>query len=146
MTAFRRATQADIDLHETWFLDPELARRLSAPTPEWRAFLASGAQTVWVSVDADDCPLAVFILEKDDAGAAWLAFAIEPSQRGKGLMTAILRAFVAGPGADFARLIGEVELDNAASIALLRRCGFAEIPGAGEGLLRFERPSPRAQG
>jgi RimJ/RimL family protein N-acetyltransferase len=138
-TAFRRATAADIAVYRTWFADAELARRLSPPTPDWERYIETPSQAFWVALDTGDRIVAGLQTERDENGDTWLDCAIDPARRGTGRMGTILADFMAGP-AHGERLIAEVEPDNAASLALLRRSGFEPAGGpASDGLVRFVR-------
>ena len=137
-TAFRLATNADIDIYRGWFADPVLAGRLSEPTPEWISHVRAEGCALWVALGDADQPLAFFQIEMD-SDDAWIDAAIDPARRGQGQMAAILRDFLDGPLADAQRVIAEFEADNAASGALLLRCGFVERPTtATAGFRRFE--------
>jgi len=141
-TAFRLATDADIDVYRAWFADPVLAGRLSEPTPDWRRHVRTEGCALWVALDDQSRPVAFFQTETDEHGM-WIDAAIDPARRGQGRMAAILRDFLAGPMADAQHVIAEVEADNAASLALLVRCGFVEQPRpATPGFRRFELTRP----
>ncbi len=143
-TRFRLATDADIDVYRLWFADPDLSRRLSPPTSEWVAHIHREGRALWSALGDDSSPVAVFQTEQE-GDSVWFDCAIDPGRRGQGEMAAILRDFLAGPLATAPRLLADVEADNLASLALLRRAGFAELPGLGEpGFVRFEltRPVP----
>ena len=53
---------------------------------------------------------------------------LDRAARGRGAGTALLEALVAAAEAEgFYKLVGKLMADNAASIALARRCGFREV-------------------
>lgn len=117
---------ASNDLPElrTWFVDSELSRRLAFPTNEWFTYVtAEAAARCWVAFDAGRI-VALTQVDHEESGLGYLSFAVHPSLRGKGTGTAVLAAFLSGPGRAYAILEGRVEPDNAASLACCRRCGF----------------------
>ncbi|WP_391581088.1 GNAT family N-acetyltransferase [Rhizobium laguerreae] len=56
-------------------------------------------------------------VDRDDSGRGYLDLAVHPDLRGQGFGTAVLSAFLSGPGRAYAILEGRIAPDNAASIA-----------------------------
>lgn len=121
---FRPFTRRDLSALRAWFVDAELARRLSFPTDAWFAHVAaSPAARCWAAVEAG-MMIATVQVDRDGEGPGYLDLAVRPDRRGQGLGTAMLAAFLAGPGRDYPVLEGRIAPDNAASLACCRRCGF----------------------
>lgn len=125
---FRLIASDDLPELRTWFEDSELSRRLSFPTDEWFAYVTAGAAArCWVALDADR-NIAVVQVDREDSERGYLDLAVHPDLRGQGIGTAVLAAFLSGPGRAYAILEGRIESDNAASLACCRRCGFEILP------------------
>lgn len=125
---FRLLAGNDLPELRTWFEDAELSRRLSFPTDEWFAYVTAGvAARCWVALDAGRI-VAVMQVDRQDSELGYLDLAVRPSLRGQGIGTAVLAAFLTGPGRAYATLEGRIEPDNAASLACCRRCGFEILP------------------
>lgn len=121
---FRLLTSNDLPELCRWFEDAELSRRLSFPTDEWFAYVTVGETArCWVALDGGKI-IAAIQVDREDAELGYLDLAVRPSLRGQGIGTAVLAAFLSGPGRAYATLEGRIEPDNAASLACCRRCGF----------------------
>ncbi|WP_068412247.1 GNAT family N-acetyltransferase [Labrenzia sp. OB1] len=125
---FRPLTRDDLPELRTWFEDAELSRRLSFPTDEWFAYVDAGAAALcWMALDAGKM-FAVMQVDREDSERGYLDLAVRPDLRGQGFGTAVMRAFLSGPGRAYAILEGRIEPDNVASLAVSRRCGFEILP------------------
>lgn len=125
---FRPLASDDLPELRTWFEDSELSRRLSFPTDEWFAYVTAGAAArCWVALDAGSI-IGLMQVDREDSERGHLDLAVRPDLRGQGIGTAVLAAFLSGPGRAYAILEGRIAPDNAASLACCRRCGFAVLP------------------
>jgi RimJ/RimL family protein N-acetyltransferase len=125
---FRPLTGNDLPVLRAWFADAELSRRLSFPSDEWFAYVTVGAAArCWVALDASRI-VAMIQIDRENSHVGYLDLAVRPSLRGQGIGTAVLAAFLSGPGRAYATLEGRIEPDNAASLACCRRCGFEILP------------------
>lgn len=140
---FRPLARSDLQVLRIWFEDAELSRRLSFPTDEWFAYVTADADAnCWVALDAGRI-IALMQVDREDFDKGYLDLAVDPRLRGQGFGTAVLMAFLSGPGTAYAILEGRIAPDNAASIAACRRCGFEILPEPdADGLLvaRYHRP------
>jgi L-amino acid N-acyltransferase YncA len=125
---FRSFEQADLDVIRSWFDDAETARRMSYPTDEWFAYVSSDIARCWVATDVDGEVLAHIQVDRADAERGYVDLVVRPDLRGRGLGTAVLKAFVTGPGRAYAALEGAIAPDNAASLACAQRSGFDLLP------------------
>lgn len=134
--SLRRLRPDDLPDLQGWYDDPELARRLTGPTDEWFEARFCACQEVWVAVDDTGTVAAEMQVERD-GGMGYIAMAVRPRLRHRGLGTAALAAFVAGPGRQYVTLEGRIEPDNLASLACVRKCGFRLLDERDEdGLIR----------
>lgn len=125
---FRPLTGHDLPELRSWFGDRELSRRLSFPTDEWFAYVTAGPNArCWIALDGNNI-IATMQVDSDDGERGYLDLAIRPPLRGRGYGTAVLAAFLRGPGRRWAILEGRIEPDNVASLACCRRCGFEILP------------------
>ena len=125
---FRPVTSDDLLELRTWFNDSELSRRLSFPTDDWFAYVTAGADArCWVALDAGKV-IAMMQVDREDSERGYLDLAVCPHLRGQGIGTAVLTAFLSGPGGVYRILEGRIEPDNAASLACCRRSGFEILP------------------
>lgn len=125
---FRPLTDNDLPQLRAWFADAELSRRLSFPSDEWFAYVTAGADArCWVALNAGRIVAAIQV-DHESSEVGYLDLAVRPSLRGQGIGTAVLAAFLSGPGRAYATLEGRIEPDNAASLACCRRCGFEILP------------------
>ncbi|MBT9372620.1 GNAT family N-acetyltransferase [Rhizobium sp. CSW-27] len=143
---FRPLASDDLPELHTWFKDAELSRRLSFPTDDWFAYVTAGADArCWVASDAGEL-IAMIQVDREDSERGYLDLAVRPQLRGQGIGTAVLKAFLSGPGGIYGILEGRIEPDNAASLACCRRCGFEILPeldadGLQPAIYRFLRNS-----
>lgn len=125
---FRPLASDDLPELRTWFKDSELSRRLSFPTDDWFAYVTAGADArCWVALDAGKL-IAIMQVDREDSERGYIDLAVRPHLRGQGIGTAVLTAFLSGPGGVYGILEGRIEPDNAASLACCRRCGFEILP------------------
>ena len=122
--AFRQLGEADLAILRGWFVDEELARRLSYPTDDWFTHVTgTGEARSWISLSGNE-PIAAIQVDGSAGGTGHLAILMRPELRGRGWGSSVLLAFLAGPGRAYQMLIGSIEPDNVASLACCRRCGF----------------------
>ena len=125
---FRTFTSEDLSEFRAWFEDAELSRRLSFPTDDWFAYVTAGdAAGCWVALHAGQI-IAEVQVDREAPERGYLAFAMRPDHRGRGLGKVVLSAFLSGPGQAYPLLEGRIESDNVASLACCRRCGFTFLP------------------
>jgi RimJ/RimL family protein N-acetyltransferase len=126
---FRPFHADDLSELRTWFEDAEVARRLSFPTDEWFAYVTAGeTASCWAATGADDRMIGQLQIDREDSGLGYLEFVLRPDLQGRGTGTAMLRAFLAGPGQGYTAVEAHIEADNSASIACCRRCDFTMLP------------------
>ena len=130
--AMRRATSADLDallaLEEATFTSDRISRA------QWRRHIASASAGVWVGGPSGRVDAAAVVFYRRNAHAARLySLAVRATARGAGLGAALLAAAeneARARGCATLRL--EVNVDNAAAIALYERRGYqrvARLPG-----------------
>lgn len=140
----RKPKAEQLDEIRSWYDDAELARRLTYPTDEWYAAVSAEGQQCWVVLDALGAVVAKMQVDREgDVG--YIALAVKPELRGRGIGSAALRAFVTGPGRQYSILEGRIERDNAASIACMQKCGFRmldELDADGLVVARWHRSPP----
>src|SRR5581483_11773387 len=125
--------------YRSWFIDPELRRRISEPDDVWFAAISTmPATSAWLVYEGET---AIGQLQMDtEQHSASIAYVVNPEMRGKGYGKRLLRFFLARPETQRIPLIEAfVELDNSASIHVLRSVGFiqqGEEPDE-DGCLRF---------
>ncbi|WJR67954.1 GNAT family N-acetyltransferase [Neorhizobium sp. CSC1952] len=125
---FRPFGETDLPEYRTWFAaDEELSRRISYPDDIWFGHVRRPENACWASVDHTNTLIAVLQVDRED-GTGYLDIALRPERRGRGLGTAVLSAFLAGPGHGYGVIEGRISPDNAAALALVRRCGFTLLP------------------
>ncbi|WP_084542170.1 GNAT family N-acetyltransferase [Calidithermus chliarophilus] len=136
-------------LIESWFEDPELARRLSPPDAAWW-LLQHGAPGVelWLAWQGQE---AVGYVQGEpdehDPAAFHFAFAVRPDLRGQGYGKRIVRAMLEHPNlTPYRRFVASVEPDNLPSLRSLQALGFAphspEPDENGFLALGYARPDP----
>lgn len=125
---FQTLTADDLREVRRWFEDIELSRRLSFPTDEWFAYVTAGDTAhCWLAFAAGQ-PIAQVQVDRGNAGNGYFDFAVRPDLRGQRVGVAVLSAFLSGPGRAYSVLEGQIEPDNAASLACCLRCGFTILP------------------
>jgi len=142
----RRWTHADLPCIEAASTDPEIPQGTTVPATytdeEGRAFIerqwgrqtsGQGLSLAIADVATDEAKGLVFLGLGRIRGHCHLGYWLIPEARGRGLGTAAVELVSRWvlTATDVHRLVAEVHPDNAASLALLRSCGFTE-----EGLLR----------
>lgn len=122
---FRHIESPDLQKIRSWFADPEISRWSSYPTDEWFDYVTTQeAVHCWVALrDAE--PIAKIQVDGETGGRGYWDIAVRPDLRAQGLGTRVALAFLSGPGKVYRELVGMIAPDNAASIALSKRCGFA---------------------
>ncbi len=122
---FQFLNRAGLALLADWFRDPELTRRISAPTEQWfqhvTAKAGNGAWLVYEGplpvglVQLDTCP--------DQTGS--IALAVNPRLRSCGYGKRILSAFLRGAAAQrLDHIEACIEADNFASLRCFQAAGF----------------------
>lgn len=133
---------ADLAEYAAWFADGETSRRLSHPDAAWLAHVM-GEAGAWAVRDAAGALVAVVEAEGDPA-RGYVSVTVAPSRRGHGIGPEAIRRFHAGPGARFAVLEGRISPQNAASLSMARKAGFALMSSEPDhdGMLRYELRKP----
>ncbi|WP_040925505.1 GNAT family N-acetyltransferase [Saccharomonospora marina] len=145
----RRATEADGRLLLAWRNDPE-TRRWSHTTNEialedhlnWlRGVLASPARELFVAETGDGTPAGTVRFDRLDDTTWEVSITVAPQCRGRGLARRILAAGERelrdrGGGGT---VLASVHEDNAASVALFRAAGYAEVRQPDSPTGRFRR-------
>jgi RimJ/RimL family protein N-acetyltransferase len=98
----------------------------------WLARLTTpeAATRLWsiTANDHDVCIGQIGLIPIDDADAHWVSYWLSPDWQGRGIacsaLAALSDAALARPG--YTRLIAMIAPDNLASIAVIRRAGFAK--------------------
>jgi RimJ/RimL family protein N-acetyltransferase len=142
----RRLEAEQLDALRSWYDDAELARRLTYPTDEWYAAVSGEGQQCWVVFDDSGTIVASMQVDRE-ADVGYIALAVKPELRGRGIGSAALWAFITGPGRQYSILEGRIAPDNAASIACVQKCGFRMLDELDEdGLIvaRWHREPPVA--
>lgn len=139
---FTLIAEPELQLLRAWYADPEVARRLSYPTPEWFAFVNTPNNYAWLIYDGD-LPVGYIQFGLEGKDRAAFAFAVNPELRGQGYGKRILQALVNRSEVSGLRSVdGFVEPDNSASRRCLIAAGFrlvSETPDE-EGFLKYAYP------
>jgi RimJ/RimL family protein N-acetyltransferase len=116
-------TRDDLLTLRRWFDDKELSRRLSFPDDAWFAYVTNGDEArCWMAYRSNE---AIAEIQVDrDGEHGYIELAVRPDLRGRGMGTAVLSAFLAGPGKAYLVLDARIDPDNSASLACFQRCGF----------------------
>lgn len=113
----------DLTEYRSWFEDEELSRRLAYPTDEWFAHVSAGdAARSWAA--SANGQLVAQVQADREGPRGYIDFAVRPGLRGQGIGTAVLGAFLSGPGQAYPILDARIEPDNLASLGCCARCGF----------------------
>lgn len=122
---FQRLGLPERELYAKWFSDPELNRRVSAPTEQWLRHVNTEGNFAWLvyegpeavgQVQLDTC--------SDQTGSVDLV--VNPALRGRGYGSRILANFLSRDEAACLREIEAwIEADNAASLRCFQKAGFA---------------------
>jgi RimJ/RimL family protein N-acetyltransferase len=137
---FSPMTPPTIAEYSTWFTDPELARRLGAPTEAWIAYVTAGPRPAAWAVYAGDEFVGHIQVEFYEHRRCSILIAVKPSCRGQGLSAAILAAFIESVVPDQRVIEAGIEQDNIASIRAAEKAGFTRVsaqPDA-DGFIAFE--------
>ncbi len=143
--SFRPVERADLAILRGWHNDHETARQLSFPTDDWFAWVTERQNAhCWLALIDGRVVGFVQLDCEGTAARGYLAMAIAPQERGRGLGQVVLRAFLRGPGRTYERIEGFIAPDNHASLTCFRRCGF-EINAAtdADGMLAATFRQPR---
>lgn len=124
MLTLRAMSEADLTSLQAWFADAQLASRLSMPSDAWLRHVRGPHSACWLACSADAAAVGFVQVDRSARGNGYLAFAIDPDQRGAGLGQAMLQQFLSEHGGRYERLHASVEPDNRASVQCLLRCGF----------------------
>lgn len=141
---FRLLAMDDLPGLRAWFEDSELSRRLSFPTDEWFAYVTTEETAhCWVAVHAEQV-IGEVQVDRDGDERGYLDLAVRPDLRRRGFGTAVLSAFLSGPGRAYPILEGRIEPYNMASLACCRSCGFTFLPEPdADGLIQVVYRTPR---
>lgn len=123
---FERFAARHLPIYASWFDDPELRRRIEAPTPAWFRYITEEPDVLaWMVYDGDQ-PVGVMQVDIKPELIAYFGFETNPALRRRGYGRRMLRALaqILDP-ARVRQLIGEVETDNTASIGCMLSAGFA---------------------
>jgi RimJ/RimL family protein N-acetyltransferase len=137
---FSPMTPAAIAEYSAWFTDPELARRLEAPTGAWIAYVAARPRPAAWAVFSGAELVGHLQVEFLEGRRCSIAIAVKPSCRRQGLSVAILAEFLEAVVPDQQVIEAEVEEDNIASIRAAEKAGFVRVsakPDA-DGFIEFE--------
>ena len=137
---FSPMTPAEIAEYSTWFADPELARRLGAPTEAWIAYVTAGPRPAAWAVYAGEELAGHIQVEFYEDRRCSILIAVKPSRRGQGLSAAILAEFIGSVVPDQQVIEAGIEQDNVASIRTAEKAGFTRVstkPDA-DGFIAFE--------
>ena len=109
----------------TWFRDPELARRIQLPTPQWLHYVTTTPGVyAWLVYHATTA-VGQVQLDTTSKGTGSIGLAVNPSLRRQGYGTAVLRALLTRPEATrLHQIAADVEADNTASCRCLVKAGF----------------------
>ncbi len=109
----------------TWFQDPELARRIQSPTPQWLHYVTTTPGVyAWLVYHAT-AAVGQVQLDTTPEGTGSIGLAVNPSLRRQGYGTAVLRALLTRPEtATLHQIAADVEADNTASRRCLVKAGF----------------------
>lgn len=142
---FRTFTENDLPEYRAWFADEKLHSRISYPDDIWFRHVGKSGNACWAAVgDADEL---VAVLQVDrERETGYLDIGLRPALRRRGFGTAVLSAFVAGPGRAYDIIEGRISPDNDAALALVHRCSFTILADPDEdGLIRAVRPIPSTE-
>jgi RimJ/RimL family protein N-acetyltransferase len=137
---FSPAMPTAIAEFSTWFADPELARRLEAPTEAWMAHVSASSRLAAWTVSSGAELVGYVQVEFYDDRRCSIAMAMKPSRRRQGLSTAMLTGFLETVIPDQQIVEAEIEQDNIAAIRAAEKAGFVRIsakPDA-DGFIAFE--------
>ncbi|MGK6313954.1 N-acetyltransferase family protein [Neorhizobium sp. DT-125] len=140
---FRLFAETDLPEYRAWFADAELNHRISYPDDIWFRHVHQPENACWAVSDEHGL---VAVLQVDrEGGTGYLDIALRPHRRRRGLGTAMLSAFLGAPGRAYEIIEGRISPDNAAALALVRRCGFTLLPDLDDdGFVRALYASPNA--
>lgn len=133
---FKQFQHTEYAEYASWFVDPELNRRLGPMDQEWLDFVLAEPETEGITwaVFWEEKLVAVLETVFDPAGqlpAAITAIAVKPSLRGQGIGTAALQQLLALHHAQgIAAHIAYVAQDNASARRLIEQVGFARTATA----------------
>jgi RimJ/RimL family protein N-acetyltransferase len=137
---FSPMTPATIAEYSTWFTDPELARRLGAPTEAWIAYVTAGPRPAAWAVYAGEELVGHIQVEFYEDRRCSILIAVKPSRRGQRLSATILAEFIEFVVPDQQVIEAGIEQDNIASIRAAEKVGFTRVsakPDA-DGFIAFE--------
>jgi RimJ/RimL family protein N-acetyltransferase len=126
--SFRRFSEQDLRLVTTWFVDPEMKRRISYPTTQWFNYVSTTPNVyAWMILERIT-PIAYVQVDIEDDQRAYTVLAVKAEFRGQGYCKKILRALVKRPEVSkLSSIEGYVEVDNTASQRCLIAAGFHQI-------------------
>ena len=126
----RELTAVDLAVVEPWFGDADTRRRLGDEAWPRRLLELAGrsAERVVLAATRAGRVVGVLDVERYSDGRAAIALVVGPAERRTGIATAALdllarEALVRG----ISELVGGVEADNVAALALARSAGFAQV-------------------
>ena len=123
---FRRFREKNFQAYGSWFLDPELDRRLGPIDREWLgAALLRKDRATW-AVFRDEVLVTVVetVFDPENKLAAVSALAVKPDLRGQGVGTAVLKQLLATHRKGVRRHVAYVKVDNRAARRCLEHVGF----------------------
>ncbi len=122
---FRPLDTGGYRLYTTWFHDPELARRIAPPTPQWLHYVTTTPGVyAWLIYHAA-AAVGQMQLDTTPEGTGSIGLMVNPSLRRQGYGTAMLRATLTRPEtAGLQQINATVEPDNMASRFCLAAAGF----------------------
>jgi len=124
---FLRFCNEDFAEYRSWFDDTETRRWVAEPDDAWlRHVMDCSTSKAWV-VRTNGRLQAILQADWDVNGTAWVNLVVAPPQRGRGVGTEVLRAWLIGDGREFGAVEGFVKPANIASLKCAQRCGFSLV-------------------
>lgn len=139
MLLLRPMTAADLPTVASWFDDKETQRRLGGRDwPRQGLALLGPDRQLFLALD-NALPVGLLDCETYPDGSASFALVTAPERRNRGIGRAMLSALLADKAySHITRFFAGIERGNAASAALMLRCGFVEGEEDEDGFTDFE--------
>ncbi len=136
----RKLKHDDVFELRKWFSEENIASRLSFPDDNWISYVTTKKDVEAYTLTHENGQVVGYLqMDRSDDGEGCIAFAIKPTEQGKGFGSNLLREFMQIIATKLSLLTAFVEPDNAKSISLLKSRGFTTTNIVDEdGMLRFE--------